>query len=118
MDLSIVSQDADVAQLKIRGRVTQRQLSSSADLLVDLLGSDVYTRKVLIDMRDTEFMDSSGISWLLIAHKRFREKGGRFVLYALPPMVMNVLKVLKMQLVFELAGTHDEALEKVRGNAP
>jgi anti-anti-sigma factor len=115
MDLSIVSQDGDVAVLKIRGRVTQRQLSNSPDALADLLGPDVYVRKVLLDMRDAEFLDSSGISWLLISHKRFREKGGRLVLFAVPPMVMNVLKILRMQLVFDLAGTHEEALQKAQG---
>lgn len=117
MDLSIVSREGDTAQLKVRGRVTQRQLAVSADKLVDLLGTTAYTHKLLIDMRDAEYLDSSGISWLLISHKRCREQGGRLVLFALPPMVMNVLKVLRMQLVFDLAGSYDEALQKAQGGA-
>jgi anti-anti-sigma factor len=115
MDLSIVSEDGPIANLKVKGRVTQRQLASSSDVLADVLGPEVYKRKVLLDMRDAEFLDSSGVSWLLIAHKRFREQGGRFVLYAVPPMVMNVLKILRMQLVFDMTDTHEDALAKAQG---
>ena len=116
MDLSVVSRDGGIAHLKVKGRVTQKQVQSAADVLTDRLGHEVYKGKVLLDMRDADFLDSSGVSWLLIAHKRFREQGGRFVLYAVAPMVLNVLKVLKMQLVFELADNYDEALKKVQGD--
>jgi len=116
MDLSVVSQEGEISHLKVKGRVTQRQLMSSTDVLVDRLGLEVYKGKVLLDMREAEFLDSSGVSWLLIAHKRFREQGGRFVLYAVAPMVLNVLRVLKMQLVFDLSDTYDEALKKVQGD--
>ena len=115
MDLSIVSQDADVTQIKVGGRITQRQLANTADAIVDLLGPDAYKLKILLDMRDAEFLDSSGISWLLIVHKRCREQGGKFVLFALPPMVSNVLKILRMQLVFDIANTQEEALKKAQG---
>ena len=115
MDLSIVSQNGQVTQLKVKGRITQKQLASSSDVLVDVLGPEAYKGKVLLDMRDADFLDSSGVSWLLIAHKRFREQGGRFVLYSVPPMVLNVLKILRMQLVFDMADTPEEALQKAQG---
>lgn len=115
MDLAIVSNDGDVAHIKLRGRATQRQMVAAEDCLVEILGASAYQGKVVLDLSETIFVDSSGVSWLLIAHKRFREQGGQLVLCGVPPMIMKVLTVLRMQLVFEIAETLEEARQKVRG---
>ena len=115
MHLSIESEDNGVVQVKSSGRITQDQLAKTPDPLGDLLGADAFSRNVLLDMSDTEFLDSSGVSWLLVSHKKFQEEKGRMVIHSVPPIVLNVIKILRMNLVFELAENEQAALVKMRG---
>src|SRR6476619_8439220 len=103
MKLSIDADDGNTVSVKIAGNVNQQEIALLADPLGDLLGPEAYRRRVCMDLGNTGFLDSSGINWLILSHKRFREQGGRLVLHSLPPMVMNVIKILKMQRVFEIA---------------
>lgn len=116
MELAIQSEQDAAVHISVSGRITQDQVAVNADPLRELLGADVYSRNVLLNMRNAEFMDSSGVSWLLISHKRFKENDGRMVLYNVPPIVSNVLKVLRMHLVFNLAADEDAAEALLRGN--
>jgi anti-anti-sigma factor len=117
MELTIQSDDGNVVRVQLKGPVVQSKLDPTAEPLGDLLGAGGYARNVVLDMQGAEFVDSSGVSWMLRCHKRFREKGGRLVLYGIPPLVMNVLKVLRMNLVFDLAGSEKEAVETAQGKA-
>ncbi len=110
MKVSIQSEDNGVVILTVAGRVTQDQLSKTPDPLGDILGSDAFNKRVAIDLSETEFLDSSGVSWLLVSHKKYEENGGRMVLFGVPQIVMNVIKVLRMQLVFNLADNQGDAL--------
>ena len=115
MKLSLHSDDGRCLHMRLAGRVTQKELPATEDLFVTQLGPEAYTRKVLLDMQDSEFLDSSGVSWLLVSHKRFREKGGKIVLHSIPPLVGNVLKVLRMNQIFSMAENEQAALKLVDG---
>lgn len=109
MKISIDSDDGSTVCMKINGSVTQQEVALLADPLSDLLGPDAYQRRVCMDLGNTGFLDSSGINWLILNNQRFRDHGGRLVLHSLPPMVMNVIKILKMQRVFEIADSPQAA---------
>ena len=106
-----------VARVDVTGNVTQDQVAINADPLRELLGSDVYSRTVLLNMKGAPFLDSSGVSWLLITHKRFKDNSGRFILHSIPTVVLNVLKVLRMHLVFEIAESETDAANMLEGEA-
>jgi anti-anti-sigma factor len=59
---------------------------------------------VRLDLSNTSFMDSSGVGWLLTCHKRMRQAGGKLSLCAPHPTVANVLRVLKLERIFEIDG--------------
>ena len=113
MQLSINKDDGNIAQVSVSGRVTQDELTKVPRPLRKLLGDDISSRRVLLNMNDTEFLDSSGVSWLLDTHKRFQEDGGRLVLVEVPQVVMNVIKVLRMNLVLNIAENERKALESL-----
>jgi stage II sporulation protein AA (anti-sigma F factor antagonist) len=110
MELTVTSDDGNVLRLKLSGHVTQNDLAAPNDLMDEAVGVDGYARGVVLDMGEVSFIDSSGISWLLIRHKRFREAGGKLILHSIPPLVLDVLKVLRMDLVFNLTETESDAL--------
>ena len=86
--------------------------------LEDLLGADCYTRSVLVDLNYVDFIDSSGIGWLLGQNRRFQAAGGKLVLHSIPPVVRHTLKVLRMESVFRLAKDESAACSLARGEAP
>jgi len=85
--------------------------------LETLLGDGCYASQVTLDLKHIDFIDSSGIGWLLGAHRRFRSAGGKLVLHSIPPIVGQTLKVLRMDEVFRLAKDESAARSLVRGES-
>jgi anti-anti-sigma factor len=109
MKLNKASEEGPLIRLQVDGQITQRDLTPGGDPLADLLGPDVYTRQVLIDLSKSPMVDSSGIGWLIGANKRFKERGGRLVVHSFSPLIANTLKLLKMDKVLTLAPSAREA---------
>lgn len=116
MKISIDSEEGGTVCMRVAGSVTQKEIEILADPMSDLLGADAYRRRVCLDLGNTAFLDSSGINWLILSNKRFREQGGRLVLHSLPPLVMNVIKILKMQRVFEIVDSSQSAKKLLQTN--
>ena len=77
----------------------------------------VYQKRLLLNLQAVDSIDSSGVGWLLTCHRRFRTAGGTLVLHSLSPFVRDVLKILNMQLVLNLAENDAEALKIALGDA-
>jgi anti-anti-sigma factor len=103
MELSVSTGSDGLTTVKVKGRITQAKVLAFNEPLAAQLGSGCYAGKVLIDLSGADYIDSSGVSWLIVCHKRFREAGGKMVLYSLSPIIQPVLRLLKMDLVFEIA---------------
>jgi anti-sigma B factor antagonist len=102
MKLSIAHDDGQKVHVAVTGRITQREIGPAVEPLQELLGEGAYARQVRLDLRETEFLDSSGVGWLLTCHKRIRQAGGRLTLHQPHPIVANVLRVLKLEKVFDI----------------
>ncbi|MEO8495639.1 MAG: STAS domain-containing protein [Planctomycetota bacterium] len=116
MKLTVQSENGDTVLLRIEGRVSQRDVEAN-DPIVDSLGEKAYSRRLVIDLSEVASLDSSGVNWLLVAQKHMREEGGRLVLHSLSPIANNVLKVLNLHSVFQVAESEAAALRKLGGEA-
>ena len=58
---------------------------------------EALSRRILLNLERTTFIDTSGIAWLLSCHKRCLQAGGRFVLHSAPPLIDQTLRVLRME---------------------
>jgi anti-sigma B factor antagonist len=103
MKLAIAEDCGDFVEVQVKGSVTQKEVNPSLDPLGDLLGPGGYGKCVVLDLSDAQYLDSSGVGWLLGCHKRFRQGGGKLVVHSLQPIVANVLRVLKLDTVLLLA---------------
>ena len=116
MQITVVARDADPVLLRCTGEIN---LAEGADNpLLTLLGSDCYSRKVLIDLEQAGFIDSSGISWLVTCQKNFAAAGGLLVLHSVPPMILQPLKLMHMERVLHLADNLAAAQAQALGNSP
>ena len=66
--------------------------------------------RLIVDMSETEFCDSTGLNVLVRAHKRLAEAGGELLLVATQPTLLRIFKVTGMDTMFHLFATLDEAL--------
>ncbi len=117
MELTLVSENENILRLSVAGRIVQSALVA-ADPLSDAMGGEDYSRDVLLDMAQVEYIDSSGIGWLLARHKRFREAGGKLVIHSPSSMVSDVVKMLRLDTVFDLADDESAATVLTRGDEP
>jgi len=102
MKLSLATDDGQRMCVAVTGEVTQRDINPLREPLAELLGPSGYGRQVRLDLSDASYIDSGGVGWLLTCHKRMRQAGGKLTLYSPHPIVANVLKVLKLEKVFEI----------------
>jgi anti-anti-sigma factor len=102
MKLSIANDDGQSVQVAVTGRVTQEDFGPIHEPLAQLLGPDAYGRTIRLDFSDTNYLDSSGVGWLLNCHKRIREAGGKLSVHNLHPTVANVLRVLRIEKVLDI----------------
>ena len=118
MQVELISNDGNVTCFRLSGKVTQQTLRKLEDPL-ESMGDEIYRQRVLFDMSKAEFVDSGGVGWILKCHKRCRERGGRLILHSITPLVHNVMLVLRMNEVFDLAENAQEALSRPeRADAP
>ena len=112
MKVAIESKDPSAICIQVPGKITQSDISPLREPLSDLLGPDVYEGRVLMDMSEVEVLDSSGVSWLLSCHKKFRTSEGNLLLHSLSPSVSNVLRVLNLDTILAISDSKEAALNR------
>jgi anti-sigma B factor antagonist len=72
---------------------------------------DRGARRVLVDLRDVGFMDSSGLGVLVGGLRRSRERGGELALVCGEGSVMRVLSMTGLDRVFPIHGSLGDVLD-------
>jgi anti-anti-sigma factor len=109
MKLTVVSDDGNVVRVQCEGEISQIRFQSEGNPLENLLGPGCYARKVILDLQRADWIDSSGISWLVRTHTDFQRQSGAIVLYSVAPRVADVLRFCKMDRIFRMAGDEPSA---------
>ena len=97
MELKLLPLEQDtLLRLQGVGELSWLHLSDTGDPLENLLGPQCYGRKVLLNLEQVQTIDTGGVCWLLRVDKRFRGAAGKLVLYRMPPLIRDVLEVLRL----------------------
>lgn len=102
----------DVSIVEARGEcdlITSRKLKETTDSLLD-----TGRCKVVFDLRNMSYIDSSGFRVLLDAKKKATHKGGDVVLVSLTAPVERVFKLLRLDELVTRTDTVEEAVDKLR----
>ena len=67
--------------------------------------------KVVIDLKNVEWMNSSGLGILIGAITLLKSNKGKFILIHVSDRIKNLLKITKLNSVFELSDSLDEAIK-------
>ncbi|HEV3338812.1 MAG TPA: STAS domain-containing protein [Pirellulales bacterium] len=105
--LSLLGEDLQAVRLELSGAVSHDQRAT--DSFQELGGPKIYSRKVMVDLSKCHYVNSGGVAWLLIHHRRFQEAGGKLVLHSASPVVRQIFSLMKMELVLNFCHDLPEA---------
>ena len=103
-------QVGDVTVIDAAGRITLGEGSSTfRDALRDLVSKG--QKKLLLNLGEVSYIDSSGIGELVSGFTTVTNQGGRLKLVGLTKRVRDLLQISKLYTVFEV---YDDEAEAVR----
>jgi anti-sigma B factor antagonist len=73
-------------------------------------------QRIVLDLGNVEFIDSGGLGALISTLKALRTSNGALVLAALREPVANVLQITRLERVFDVCGTTEEARLRLAGD--
>lgn len=107
--MKIHSEDCGQSKiLKVAGKV---DILTSSEIRAEL--SEVARAKIkilVVDLGGVVYMDSSGLATFLEGLKSMKEYGGVLRLVNVPERIDKVLKLMKLDQVFEIFETIDDAV--------
>ncbi|MBF0305544.1 MAG: STAS domain-containing protein [Alphaproteobacteria bacterium] len=107
-----ISEQAGVAVVALDGDVDLQHSPKVRKGLLDLLGAG---RTVVVDMARVSYIDSSGVASLVEAFQTARKAGLAFALAGVSPAALRVLQLARLDRVFAIHASLDEALAKLGG---
>ncbi|GAC1433208.1 MAG: STAS domain-containing protein [Acidobacteriaceae bacterium] len=103
-------QVGDVSVVDVSGRITLGEGSSALrDSLREMVGKG--QKKILLNLGEVTYIDSSGIGELVSGFTTVANQGGQLKLLKLTKRVKDLLQITKLYTVFEV---HEDEAEAIR----
>ena len=114
MNLKVSTRQVDgVSIVDCSGRITLGEGSVVLrDTVKDLLGKG--QKKILLNLADVNYIDSSGIGELVSAYTTAKNQGGELKLLKLTKKVHDLLQITKLYTVFEVKDDEAAAVKSFR----
>ena len=111
MDLKTSTrQVGGVTVVDVSGRITLGQESAAIrDLVTELLSKG--QKKILFNLADVQYIDSSGLGSLVSAFTSARKQGAELKLVNLTDKVEGVMQITKLYTVFDVMDDEDVAIK-------
>ena len=114
MNLKVSTRQVDgVSIVDCSGRITLGEGSIVLrDTVKDLLGKG--QKKILLNLGDVNYIDSSGIGELVSAYTTAKNQGGELKLLKLTKKVHDLLQITKLYTVFDVKDDETAAVKSFR----
>ncbi len=107
-DLSVrIRREGAAAVLETEGEIT---VFSSPELRGHIRAAAAGADRLVIDLSGTPYVDSSGVATLVEGLQIVQAEGGTMVLAGMSDRVRGVFEIARLDTVFEVADTVEEAL--------
>jgi anti-sigma B factor antagonist len=111
MEITVTEKDT-VAVLTLKGKL---DMANAAELKNEVKKQfDRQQRRIHLNMRDVDFINSSGLGTLVSMMKEARVLKGRLTLSNLAPYVSEIFEITQLSNVFEIFGDIEEAMASYR----
>ena len=100
-------------------RITERKLYQNAvasfqEKMISLM--DAGKRNLIIDLSEVEVMNSSGLGVLILTWDRLIKEDGKMVVTGLCPLMEELFQRMRLNLIFTMAESEEEAFRIIRGD--
>ena len=118
--LSLVSIDKDgCIRVASTGNLTAANINfTPKNPIESVLGTTWSGNRVILDLAQTDFMDSTAIAWLIATTKQFRTSGGSIAIHSVAPRVRQMLDILKIGKVIPIVANEAAARQFLTGAGP
>ena len=112
MDLKIEVDEKDgVVLLKLNGEVDVYTAPKLKSRLVDLVDQGKF--KIIVDLEEVDFMDSSGLGVLVGGLKRVRSHDGAIALICTQENILKIFRITGLVKVFPIFENREQAVQSV-----
>jgi|SRR5690554_2333741 len=98
----------DIALLAMEGRLVDKVEAIEISVEIEEL-LDAGTHKFIIDLAGLEYMNSTGLNILINLMNKTRDQGGEAIIVGATPRVESLFVVTKLNSVFKMKKTKEEA---------
>jgi anti-sigma B factor antagonist len=103
-------QEGDALILRVRGEVDLHSSPELRNSLLSLLQS-TGAKKLILNLTDVPYMDSSAIAVMVEALQKLRKQGGKVCLTNLQPRVKGLLEIARLNSIFSVVPDEAAALK-------
>ena len=112
--MQIKLKDSDgVAICRVSGEITINTVFELKKTFKKII--DNKTRKVLLDFRGVDYIDSSGLASLIDLSRNLKVIQGMVFMSELSPKVSSIFSITKLDKIFRIFDTEEEALKNFYG---
>ena len=98
----------------ITSQVDKLNATNAPDLKAAILKQNRgNVSNIIIDLSQTSYCDSSGLSAILSANRICKESSGKFVLCGLQPNVRKMIEIAQLHRVLTITDDVNEAIEQM-----
>lgn len=70
-------------------------------------------RNIIMDLSNTRYCDSSGLSSILVANRLCKNSNGKFVITGLQDSVRKLITISQLDTILSIADSTESAIEKI-----
>lgn len=111
MNFEIEKKD-NYAVVKVKVEKLDSQISPSLKSELVVLNADEF-KNIIIDLSETRYCDSSGLSAILVANRLCKNSGGSFVLCSLQRSVSKLISISQLDTILNITPTFEEATDLI-----
>jgi anti-anti-sigma factor len=112
MEMFQSTTDAGILTLTVSGRLDGDTTEQFGDVLNRCI--EQGSHKIILDIAGVDYVSSVGLRALMVGAKRVAPLGGKIVICAPHARVLKLLEIAGFTKILTIAGTRDEALERLR----
>ncbi len=116
MELTITTRSVDDhTVVSVAGEIDVYTAPQLRVKLVDLV--DAGDRHLVVDMRDVDFLDSTGLGVLVGTLKRVKAANGSLALVCTQERIVKIFRITGLERVFTIASSVEDAIDVALGDA-
>ena len=110
-----VEESGEITVIRItEKKLYQNAVASFQEKMISLL--DAGKRNLIIDLSEVEVMNSSGLGVLILTWDRLIKEDGKMVVMGLGTLMEELFQRMRLNLIFAVAETEEEAFRIIRGD--